>query len=135
MTEMLAEETNMRGCDVSYMYEDYVAEDEVTVLRVFSRYVLERDMGAVIKRSMERLSLRFSELVSKWMGVECTASIDSVKVRHHVNWAVVISVSVVVVVVMVAIAVYLSFRNKKGNVKRLQKGNNVSTADNASLLV
>ena len=57
------------------------------------------------------------------------------KVRHHVNWAVVISVSVVVVVVVVVIAVYLSFRNKKGNVKRLQKGNNVSTADNASLLV
>ena len=86
----------------------------------------------MIKRSMERLSLRFSELVSKWMGVECTTSIDSVKVRHHVNWAVVISVSVVVVVV---IAVYLSFRNKKGDVKRLQKGNNVSTTDNASLLV
>ena len=122
----------MRGRDVSYLYEDYVAEGEVTVLRVFSRCVLERDMGAVIKRSMERLSPRFSELVSKWMGVECTASIDSVRVRHHVNWAVVISVSVVVVVV---IAVYLSFRNKKGNVKRLQKGNNVSTADNASLLV
>ena len=131
MTEMLAEETYMRGRDVSYLYEDYVVEGEVTVLRVFSRCVLERDMGAVIKRSMERLSPRFSELVSKWMGVECTASIDSVRVRHHVNWAVVISVSVVVVVV---IAVYLSFRNK-GNVKRLQKGNNVSTADNASLLV
>ena len=128
MTEMLAEETNMRGCDVSYMYEDYVAEGEVTVLRVFSRCVLERDMGAVIKRSMERLSLRFSELVSKWMGVECTTSIDSVRVRHHVNWA-------VVVVVVVVIAVYLSFRNKKGNVKRLQKGINVSTADNVSLLV
>ena len=127
MTEMLAEETNMRGRDVSYLYEDYVAEGEVTVLRVFSRCVLERDMGAVIKRSMERLSPRFSELVSKWMGVECTASIDSVKVRHHVNWA--------VVVVVVVIAVYLSFRNKKGNVKRLQKGINVSTADNASLLV
>ena len=132
MTEMLAEETNMRGCDVSYMYEDYVAEGEVTVLRVFSRCVLERGMGAVIKRSMERLSPRFSELVSKWMGVECTASIDSVRVRHHVNWAVVISVSVVVLDV---IAVYLSFRNKKGDVKRLQKGINVSTADNASLLV
>ena len=132
MTEKLAEETNMRGCDVSYMYEDYVAEGEVTVLRVFSRCVLERDMGAVIKRSMERLSPRFSELVSKWMGVECTASIDSVRVRHHVNWAVVISVSVVVLDV---IAVYLSFRNKKGDVKRLQKGINVSTADNASLLV
>ena len=86
----------------------------------------------MIKRSMERLSPRFSELVSKWTEVECTACIDSVKVRHHVNWAVVISVSVVVVVV---IAVYLSFRNKKGDVKRLQKGNNVSTADNASLLV
>ena len=41
MTEMLGEETNMRGCDVSYMYEDYVAEGEVTVLRVFSRCVLE----------------------------------------------------------------------------------------------
>ena len=132
MTEKLAEETNMRGCDVSYMYEDYVAEGEVTVLRVFSRCVLERGMGAVIKRSMERLSPRFSELVSKWMGVECTASIDSVRVRHHVNWAVVISVSVVVLDV---IAVYLSFRNKKGDVKRLQKGINVSTADNASLLV
>ena len=132
MTEKLAEETNMRGCDVSYLYEDYVVEGEVTVLRVFSRCVLERDMGAVIKRSMERLSPRFSELVSKWMGVECTASIDSVRVRHHVNWAVVISVSVVVLDV---IAVYLSFRNKKGDVKRLQKGINVSTADNASLLV
>ena len=82
----------------------------------------------MIKRSMERLSLRFSELVSKWMGVECTTSIDSVRVRHHVNWA-------VVVVVVVVIAVYLSFRNKKGDVKRLQKGNNVSTADNVSLLV
>ena len=127
MTEMLAEETYMRGRDVSYLYEDYVVEGEVTVLRVFSRCVLERDMGAVIKRSMERLSPRFSELVSKWTEVECTASIDSVKVRHHVNWA--------VVVVVVVIAVYLSFRNKKGNVKRLQKGNNVSTADNASLLV
>lgn len=135
MTEMLVEETYMCGRDVSYMYEDYVAEGEVTVLRVFSRCVLERGMGAVIKRSMERLSPRFSELVSKWTEVECTTSIDSVKVRHHVNWAVVISVSVVVVVVVVVIAVYLSFRNKKGNVKRLQKGNNVSTADNASLLV
>ena len=132
MTEMLAEETYMRGRDVSYLYEDYVVEGEVTVLRVFSHCVLERGMGAVIKRSMERLSPRFSELVSKWTGVERTASIDSVKVRHHVNWAVVISVSVVVVVV---IAVYLSFRNKKGDVKRLQKGINVSTADNASLLV
>ena len=117
MTEMLAEETYMRGRDVSYLYEDYVVEGEVTVLRVFSRCVLERGMGAVIKRSMERLSPRFSELVSKWTEVECTASIDSVKVRHHVNWA-------VVVVVVVVIAVYLSFRNKKGNVKRLQKGIN-----------
>ena len=132
MTEMLAEETYMRGRDVSYLYEDYVVEGEVTVLRVFSRCVLERGMGAVIKRSMERLSPRFSELVSKWTEVECTASIDSVKVRHHVNWAVVISVSVVVLDV---IAVYLSFRNKKGDVKRLQKGINASTADNASLLV
>ena len=135
MTEMLAEETYMRGRDVSYMYEDYAVDGEVTVLRVFSRCLLERGMGAVIKRSMERLSPRFSELVSKWTEVECTASIDSVKVRHHVNWAMVISVSVVVVVVVVAIAVYLSFRNKKRDVKRLQKGINVSTADTASLLV
>ena len=135
MTEMLAEETNMRGCDVSYMYEDYVAEGEVTVLRVFSRCVLERDMGAVIKRSMERLSLRFSELVSKWMGVECTASIGKVVIRHHVNWALVIPTSVVVVVVITLVAVYLSFRHRKGAVKNLQKGINPNGDDKASLLV
>ena len=122
----------MAGRDISYLYEDYAVDGEATVLTVHSRCLLVRGLSAVVKRELKKLEPRFSELVSKWMGVECTASIDSVKVRHHVNWAVVISVSVVVLDV---IAVYLSFRNKKGDVKRLQKGINASTADNASLLV
>ena len=56
-------------------------------------------------------------------------------IRHHVNWALVISVSVVSVVVITLVAVYLSFRHKKGAVKHLQKGINPNGDDKASLLV
>ena len=135
MTEMLAEETYMRGRDVTYPYVDFAVDGETTVMTVFSRCVLEKGLGAVITRNLERLEPRFSELVSQWMKTECTAAIESVRVRHYVNWPVVISVSVVVVVVITLVAVYLSFRNKKGDVKHLKKGINAKTDANASLLV
>ncbi|KAK8825250.1 hypothetical protein WA556_006537 [Blastocystis sp. ATCC 50177/Nand II] len=135
MTEMLAEETPMAGRDISYLYEDYEVDGEATVLTVHSRCLLVRGLSAVVKRELKKLEPRFSELVSKWMGVECTASISKVVIRHHVNWALVISVSVVSVVVITLVAVYLSFRHKKGAVKNLQKGINPNGDDKASLLV
>ena len=135
MTEMLAEETPMAGRDISYLYEDYAVDGEATVLTVHSRCLLDRGLSAVVKRKLKKLEPRFSELVSKWMGVECTASIGKVIIRHHVNWALVITVSVVSVVVITLVAVYLSFRHKKGAVKHLQKGINPNGDDKASLLV
>ena len=135
MTEMLAEETPMAGRDISYLYEDYEVDGEVTVLTVHSRCLLVRGLSVVVKRELKKLEPRFSELVSKWMGVECTASISKVVIRHHVNWALVITVSVVSVVVITLVAVYLSFRYKKGAVKHLQKGINPNGDDKASLLV
>ena len=135
MTEMLAEETPMAGRDISYLYEDYTVDGEATVLTVHSRCLLDRGLSAVVKRKLKKLEPRFSELVSKWMGVECTASIGKVIIRHHVNWALVITVSVVSVVVITLVAVYLSFRHKKGAVKNLQKGINPNGDDKASLLV
>ena len=135
MTEMLAEETPMAGRDISYLYEDYAVDGEATVLTVHSRCLLVRGLSAVVKRELKKLEPRFSELVSKWMGVECTASIGKVIIRHHVNWALVITVSVVSVVVITLVAVYLSFRHKKGAVKHLQKGINPNGDDKASLLV
>ena len=135
MTEMLAEETPMAGRDISYLYEDYTVDGEATVLTVHSRCLLDRGLSAVVKRKLKKLEPRFSELVSKWMGVECTASIGKVIIRHHVNWALVITVSVVSVVVITLVAVYLSFRHKKGAVKHLQKGINPNGDDKASLLV
>ena len=135
MTEMLAEETPMAGRDISYLYEDYAVDGEATVLTVYSRCLLDRGLSAVVKRRLQKLEPRFSELVSKWMGVECTASIGKVIIRHHVNWALVIPTSVVVVVVISLVAVYLSFRHKKGAVKHLQKGINPNGDDKASLLV
>ncbi|KAK8832493.1 hypothetical protein WA577_002966 [Blastocystis sp. JDR] len=135
MTEMLAEETPMAGRDISYLYEDYEVNGEATVLTVHSRCLLVRGLSAVVKRELKKLEPRFNELVSKWMGVECTASIGKVVIRHHVNWALVITVSVVSVVVITLITVYLSFRHKKGAVKNLQKGINPNGDDKASLLV
>ena len=135
MTEMLAEETPMAGRDISYLYEDYAVDGEATVLTVHSRCLLDRGLSAVVKRKLKKLEPRFNELVSKWMGVECTASIGKVIIRHHVNWALVITVSVVSVVVITLVAVYLSFRHKKGAVKHLQKGINPNGDDKASLLV
>ena len=135
MTEMLAEETPMAGRDISYLYEDYAVDGEATVLTVHSRCLLDRGLSAVVKRKLKKLEPRFSELVSKWMGVECTASIGKVIIRHHVNWALVITVSVVSVVVITLVAVYLSFRYKKGVVKHLRKGINPNGDDKASLLV
>ena len=135
MTEMLAEETPMAGRDISYLYEDYAVDGEATVLTVHSRCLLDRGLSAVVKRKLKKLEPRFSELVSKWMGVECTASIGKVVIRHHVNWALVISVSVVSVVVITLVAVYLSFRYKKGVVKHLRKGINPNGDDKVFLLV
>ena len=135
MTEMLAEETYMRGRDISYLYMDYAVDGEMTVLTVFSRCVLKRGLGAVIKRDFKEIEPRFSELVSKWMEAECTAAIESVKVRHYVNWAMVITVSVVCAVVITLVTVYLAFRQRKGDVKHLQKEINSSTGTSASLLV
>ena len=125
----------MAGRDISYLYEDYEVEGEMSVLTVHSRCLLVRGLSAVVKRELKKLEPRFNELVSKWMGVECTASIGKVVIRHHVNWALVISVSVVSVVVITLVAVYLSFRYKKGAVKNLQKGINPNGDDKTSLLV
>ena len=125
----------MAGRDISYLYEDYAVDGEATVLTVHSRCLLVRGLSAVVKRELKKLEPRFSELVSKWMGVECTASIGKVVIRHHVNWALVISVSVVSVVVITLVAVYLSFRYKKGVVKHLRKGINPNGDDKVFLLV
>ena len=135
MTEMLAEETYMRGRDISYLYVEYAVDGEMTVMTVFSRCLLKRGLGAVIKRDFEEIAPRFSELLTKWMETECTATIESVKVRHYVNWAMVIIVSVVCVLVIAAVAMYLTFRRRKGDVKHLQKEINSGTGDKASLLV
>ena len=135
MTEMLAEETPMAGRDISYLYEDYAVDGEATVLTVHSRCLLYHGLSAVVKWRLQKLEPRFNELVSKWMGVECTASIGKVVIRHHVNWALVISVSVVSVVVITLVAVYLSFRYKKGVVKHLRKGINPNGDDKVFLLV
>ena len=135
MTEMLAEETPMAGRDISYLYEDYEVDGEATVLTVHSRCLLYHGLSAVVKWRLQKLEPRFNELVSKWMGVKCTASIGKVVIRHHVNWALVISVSVVSVVVITLVAVYLSFRYKKGVVKHLRKGINPNGDDKGFLLV
>ena len=135
MTEMLAEETPMAGRDISYLYEDDTVDGDTTVLTVYSRCLLDRGLSAVVKRRLRKLVPRFSELVSQYYGVECTASIGKITIRHHINWALVITVSVVSVILIVAISVYLSFRNKKGEVKHLRKANNLSESENVSLLV
>ena len=135
MTEMLAEETPMAGRDISYLYEDYAVDGEATVLTVHSRCLLYHGLSAVVKWRLQKLEPRFNELVSKWMGVECTASIGKGVIRHHVNWALVIPTSVVVVVVITLVAVYLSFRYKKGVVKHLRKGINPNGDDKVFLLV
>ena len=135
MTEMLEEETYMRGRDISYLYVDYAVNGEMTVLTVFSRCVLKRGLGAVIKRDFKEIEPRFSQLVSMWMGAECTANIESMRVRHYVNWATTITVATVCVVVITVVAVYLALRQKRRDVKYLQKEINSNTDPNASLLV
>ena len=135
MTEMLAEETYMRGRDISYLYVDYAVDGEMTVLTVFSRCLLKRGLGAVIKRDFKEISPRFSQLVSKWMGAECTANIESMRVRHYVNWVTTLTVVVVCVMVITVVAAYLALRQKRRDVKHLQKEINSNTGANASLLV
>ena len=135
MTEMLEEETYMRGRDITYPYMDYTMDGEMTVLTVFSRCLLKEGLGRVIKRDLEDIEPRFNELLTKWMETECTGTIESVKLRHYVNWALVIIVSVVCVLVITAVAVYLTFRQRKGDVKHLQKEVNSSSGDKESLLV
>ena len=124
----------MRGRDISYLYVDYAVDGEMTVLTVFSRCVLKRGLGAVIKRDFKEIEPRFSQLVSKWMGAECTANIESMRVRHYVNWATTITVATVCVVVITVVAVYLALRQKR-DVRHLQKEINSNTDPNASLLV
>ena len=114
---------------------DYAVNGEMTVLTVFSRCVLKRGLGAVIKRDFKEIEPRFSQLVSMWMGAECTANIESMRVRHYVNWATTITVATVCVVVITVVAVYLALRQKRRDVKHLQKEINSNTDPNASLLV
>ena len=135
MTEMLAEETYMRGRDISYPYVDYTMDGEMTVLTVFSRCMLKRGLGDVIKRDLEEIAPRFNELLTKWMEVESKGKIESMKVRHYVNWVLVIIIVVVCILAVSVVSVYLAFRQKKGDVKHLKKEINSNTSTNASLLV
>ena len=135
MTEMLAEETYIRDRDISYLYVDYAVDGEMTVVTVFSRCVVKRGVGTVIKRDLEKISPHFSQLVSKWMGAECMANIESVRVRHYVNWVMVIIIVMVCVIVTVVVAVYFNLRQKKGGVTQVQKEINSNSGENASLLV
>ena len=123
MTEMIADETYLRGRDIAYMHADFVVDGEVTVMTCYSRCTVESGMGRALKRNLLKLAPRFGELVAKWMEKNCTASIDSATLYYHVNWMLVIITSLVIIAILTLLALYLVSRVKQGNVKRLIKKN------------
>ena len=129
MTILLTEDTYLRSSDLGYMYVDFAVDEEEVVMTCFSRCNVEWGMGFVIKRGFKRMHPQFNELVEKKIGKGFTASIDSITLRFHVNWALLISISSITVVIIVVLSVYLSTRSKKGDVKKLEKRGKVGAQE------
>lgn len=130
LAALLAESMYLKAETVQYLYEDFWADGETTVMKGFSRCCVKSVYGEALEYDFHEMMARFGEVVGK-MGA-FSGSIDKVTLRRHVNWALVISVSVLTVIVVLLAAVYFTSRARKGNMKRLlRKG----SGEHASLLL
>ncbi|OAO16220.1 hypothetical protein AV274_2045 [Blastocystis sp. ATCC 50177/Nand II] len=117
LAALLAESMYLKAETVQYLYEDFWADGETTVMKGFSRCCVKSVYGEALEYDFHEMMARFGEVVGK-MGAY-SGSIDKVTLRRHVNWALVISVSVLTIIVVLLAAVYFASRARKGNKKRL----------------
>lgn len=73
---------------VQYLYEDFWADGETTVMKGFSRCCVKSVYGEALEYDFHEMMARFGEVVGK-MGA-FSGSIDKVTLRRHVNWALMI---------------------------------------------
>ena len=122
LAEMLVANTYLREKNVQFLYQDWSSERERTTATVTVRCTLDTLFGELIQRDLKRLAPVFDEAVKEAVSPSFEARILSVRVRHHVNWAVVVIVTVTVVLVSSAGVFYYVVRNKKGvTLRRLKK--------------
>lgn len=130
LAALLAESMYLKAETVQYLYEDFWADGETTVMKGFSRCCVKSVYGEALEYDFHEMMARFGEVVGK-MGAY-SGSIDKVTLRRHVNWALVISVSVLTIIVVLLAAVNFASRARKGNMKRLlRKG----SGEHVSLLL
>lgn len=123
LTELLVKNTYLRAVNVKYLYGDWGIEGQSTVMKMTCRCTVDTLFGELIQRDLKRLAPVFEETVKEEVGRSLESSIQSIRLRHHVNWPVVISVTVVVVVVSTMGVSYYALRMKKGSVRKLRKEN------------
>lgn len=135
LTELLVKNTYLRAVNVKYLYGDWGIEGQSTVMKMTCRCTVDTLFGELIQRDLKRLAPVFEETVKEEVGRSLESSIQSIRLRHHVNWPVVIGVTVVVVVVSTVGVLYYALRMKKGSVRKLRKEGNWSSEKLLSLCV
>ena len=122
LTEMLVENTYLREKNIRFLYQEWNTEQEKTAVTVTVRCTMDTLFGELIQRDLKRLAPVFDETVKEAVSTAFQARIESVRIRHHVNWAAVITVTVVVVLLSSVGFVYYTLRTKKGvTLRRLKK--------------